>query len=76
MSKCLAIKHAGGLCQNYAIKGRSRCKFHGGMSPRNHRHWNYQGKGCTKDERLLAKQINTRIKKLIELAQALGMMNS
>ena len=76
MSKCLAKKHAGGLCQKSAIKGRNRCKFHGGMSPRNEAHWNYQGKGCTKDERFRVKEINARIKRLIGLARSLGMMKS
>lgn len=76
MPKCLAKKHTGGLCQNNAIKGRNRCKFHGGMSPRNNSHWNWQGKGCTKDERLRVKEINARIRRLIDLARSLGMMKA
>jgi len=30
--RCLAKTRAGGACQNPAIKGRSRCKLHGGRS--------------------------------------------
>ena len=74
MPKCLAKKYSGGLCQNYAINGRSRCKFHGGMSPRNKTHWNYQGKGCTKEERQRSVKTNARIRLLTQLAIDLGMI--
>lgn len=74
MSKCLAKKHSGGLCQNNAIKGRTRCKYHGGMSLRNERHWNYQGKGCTKEERQRSVEANARIKLLTQMAVDLGMI--
>ena len=30
--RCLAKTRAGGACQNPAIKDRSRCKLHGGLS--------------------------------------------
>jgi hypothetical protein len=30
--RCLAKTRAGGACQNPTIKGRSRCKLHGGRS--------------------------------------------
>ena len=30
--RCLAKTRAGGACQNPTIKGRSRCKLHGGLS--------------------------------------------
>lgn len=74
MPKCLAKKHSGGLCQNNAIKGRTRCKFHGGMSARNNQHWNYQGKGCTKEERQRSVDANARIRLLTEMAMSLGMI--
>lgn len=74
MSKCLAKKSSGGLCQNNAIRGRERCKFHGGMSPRGSQHWNYQGKGCSIDDRLRSVQANTRIRLLKKLAIELGMI--
>ena len=74
MPKCLANKHSGGLCQNNAIVGRERCKFHGGMSPRGNQHWNYQGKGCTKDDRLRAKTANAQIKLLETMAIKLGII--
>ena len=75
MPKCLANKHSGGLCQNNAITGRQRCKFHGGMSLRNEQHWNYQGKGCSKDDRLLTKEANARIKLLELIALEYGLLN-
>lgn len=75
MPKCLANKSSGGLCQNNAIQGRQRCKFHGGMSPKNEKHWNYQGKGCSKDDRLKLKEANARIKLLEMIALKYGLLN-
>jgi hypothetical protein len=75
MPKCLAKKHSGGLCQNNAIKGRQRCKLHGGMSLRNEKHWNYQGKGCGKEDRLRLKEGNARIKLLEMIAIEYGLPN-
>jgi hypothetical protein len=74
VSKCLAKKYSGDLCQNNAITGRSRCKFHGGMSLRGDQHWNYQGKGCTKEERQRSVEANTRIRLLAQMAIDLGMI--
>jgi hypothetical protein len=74
MPKCLAKKHSGGLCQNNAIIGRSRCKFHGGMSLSGSMHWNYQGKGCAKEERQKLKEVNAHVKMLEQIAISLGMI--
>lgn len=74
MPKCLAKKHSGGLCQNNAIQGRLRCKFHGGMSLRNEQHWNYQGKGCTKEERQQLRDGNAQIKLLELMAMEHGLI--
>ena len=74
MPKCLANKSSGGLCQNNAIKGRERCKFHGGMSLRGKRHWNYQGKGCGKEDRARAKESNSQLRLLEMIAIELGML--
>ena len=74
MSKCLAKKHSGGLCQNLAISGRSRCKFHGGKSLSKELHWNYQGKGCTKEKRQRSVEANARIRLLTQMAIDLGMI--
>lgn len=75
MAKCLAKKHSGGLCQNNAILGRDRCKFHGGMSVRESQHWNYQGKGCSKEERQHLVMVNARIKMLEQIAIDLGVIS-
>ena len=34
MAKCGAKTRSGEPCKNWAIRGRTRCKFHGGKSPR------------------------------------------
>lgn len=75
MPKCLAKKHSDGLCQNHTINGGSRCKFHGGMSPRGKQHWNFQGKGCTKEERQRSVEANARIRLLTAMALDLGMIS-
>lgn len=75
MPKCLANKYSGGLCQNNVINGRDRCKFHGGMSLRNEQHWNYQGKGCSKEDRVRLKEANARIKMLEKMALEYGLLN-
>jgi hypothetical protein len=74
MPKCLAKKSSGGVCQNNAIIGRSRCKYHGGMSLRGEQHWNYQGKGCTKADRERSLETNARIRLLKQLAIELGLI--
>jgi hypothetical protein len=74
MPRCLAKKNSGDLCQNYAISGRQRCKFHGGMSLKNEFHWNYQGKGCTKEKRQRSVEANARIRLLTQMAIDLGMI--
>lgn len=74
MSKCLAKKHSGGLCQNNSIIGRQRCKYHGGMSLCGEQHWNYQGKRSSKIDREHAKTLNAEIKLLEMVAVELGMI--
>jgi len=74
MPKCLAKKYSGGLCLNNAITGRNRCKYHGGMSLGGEQHWNYQGKGCSKEDRMRAKESNAHIRLLESVAIQLGMI--
>jgi hypothetical protein len=74
MPKCLAKKYTGGLCQNNAIIGCNRCKYHGGMSLSGEHHWNYQGKGCSKEDRARAKESNAQIRLLELIAIQLGMI--
>ncbi len=74
MPKCLAKKHSGGICQSNAIIGRNRCKFHGGMSLSGEHHWNYQGKGCSKEDRARSKDSNAQIRLLELIAIQLGMI--
>jgi hypothetical protein len=51
-----------------------RCRLHGGLSPKSSDHWNFQGKGCTKEERQKAVETNARIKFLEMVAIELGMI--
>ena len=60
-------------CQKH-VMFNGRCRLHGGLSPKGSDHWNYQGKGCTKEERQRAVETNARIKLLEQIAVELGMM--
>ena len=51
-----------------------RCRLHGGLSPKGSDHWNYQARGCTKEERQRAVETNARIKFLEMVALELGMI--
>jgi hypothetical protein len=53
-----------------------RCRLHGGLSPKGADHYNYQGKGCTKEERQRAVETNAYIKLLEQLAISLGMIET
>ena len=44
------------------------------MSLRNELHWNYQGKGCTKEERQRSVEVNARIRLLTQIAKDLGII--
>jgi|GEM_PF-2690708 len=60
-------------CQKHGMFN-GRCRLHGGLSPRGADHYNYQGKGCTKEERRYAAETNSRIKLLERIAVELGMI--
>jgi hypothetical protein len=51
-----------------------RCRLHGGLSPKGSDHWNYKGKGCTKEERQRSVETNAYINLLEQLAIRLGMI--
>ncbi len=60
-------------CQKHGMTN-GRCRLHGGLSPKGADHYNYQGKGCTKEERQKAVETNARIKFLEMVAIELGMI--
>jgi hypothetical protein len=60
-------------CQKHGMLN-GRCRLHGGLSPKNQGHWNWQGKGCTKEERHRVVETNARIKFLEQIAVELGMI--
>ena len=51
-----------------------RCRLHGGLSLKGSDHYNYQGKGCTKEERQRTVETNARIKLLELIAIELGII--
>ena len=63
-------------CQKHALQGKTRCSLHGGLSLAGEQHWNYQGKGCTKEERQRSVETNAYIKLLEQLAISLGMIEA
>ena len=72
---CLSkLRGKDAYCQKHALTGRKRCSLHGGLSPSGFMHWNFQGKGCTKEERKRAVETNAHIKFLELVAIELGMI--
>ena len=61
------------FCQKHGM-ANGRCRLHGGLSPKGPDHWNFQGKGCTKEERQRAVETNARINFLKMVAIELGMI--
>ena len=70
---CKAKTRHGGQCQKHGM-ANGRCRLHGGLSPKGSDHWNYQGKGCTKEERQRSVDANSRIRLLRQIAIDLGMI--
>lgn len=60
-------------CQKYGM-ANGRCRLHGGLSLKGSDHWNYQGKGCTKEDRQRAIETNARINFLRMVAIQLGII--
>ena len=62
-------------CQKHGMLN-GRCRLHGGLSKKSSDHWNYQGNGCTKEERQRSVETNAYIKFLEQLAISLGMIEA
>ncbi len=62
-------------CQKHGMFN-GRCRLHGGLSPKGQDHWNYQGRGYTKEDRQRVAEINARIKFLEMVAIELGMIET
>lgn len=60
-------------CQKHGMLN-GRCRLHGGLSPKGADHYNYQGKGCTKEERQRAVEVNAEIKLLETIAIQIGLL--
>ena len=62
-------------CQKYGMFN-GRCRLHGGLSPKGSDHWNFKGRGCTKEERQRSVETNAYINLLEQLAIRLGMIQA
>ncbi len=62
-------------CQKHGMLN-GKCRLHGGLSPKGTDHWNYQGRGCTKEERQRSVETNAYINLLEQLAIKLGMIET
>jgi len=71
---CGATTRSGGSCQKHAIDGRTRCRLHGGASPRGEDHWNYKHGWYTKETRLRAKKARYELKIIEQVMHRLGMI--
>ena len=69
------LRYKSTFCQKHGM-ANGRCRLHGGLSPKGPDHWNFQGKGCTKEERQRAVETNARIKFLEIVAIELGMIET
>lgn len=70
------LRNKAAYCQRHALQGKARCSLHGGLSLAGSQHWNFQGKGCTIEERQRAVETNAYIKLLEQLAISLGMIET
>ena len=71
---CGAQTRAGNPCKKPPIQGRTRCRLHGGLSPKGADHWNFQHGRCTLESRKQTVEGNSYLKQLEELAVQLGMI--
>ena len=69
------LRGGGAYCQKHGMLN-GKCRLHGGLSPKGSDHWNFQGRGCTKEDRQLAVEINAHINLLEQLAISLGMIET
>ena len=71
---CGAKTRAGNPCKKPPIQGRTRCRLHGGLSPKGADHWNFQHGRCTLESRKQTVEGNSYLKQIEELAFELGMI--
>ncbi len=69
------LRNKNTYCQKHGM-ANGRCRLHGGLSPKGKDHWNYSGKGCTKEERQRSVETNAYINLLEQLAIRLGMIEA
>jgi len=71
---CGAKTRGGTTCARRPSLGRNRCKLHGGASPRGNHHWNWQGKGQSREMRRREAAGLKRVRDLVKTAKAIGLI--
>ncbi len=61
------------FCKKHGMLN-GRCRLHGGLSSKGKHHYNYQGKGCTKEEIQRVVEESAEVKFLEMVAIELGMI--
>ncbi|CAN1520486.1 hypothetical protein MCEKH45_01088 [Methylophilaceae bacterium] len=73
---CGAKTRAGTPCKKPSVIGKTRCRLHGGLSPSGEAHYNYKHGRYTKESKLLAIEVNARLKLLAAVAIEFGMIEN
>ena len=76
--RCGAKTRRGTLCQKPALRGRPRCKLHGGLggAPRGPKNGNYKHGRHTKKAQAEAREARARLRELERLGRRLGLFQS
>ena len=75
--RCLAKTRRSTSCQKAALKGKTRCRLHGGKSTgvKGERNGNYRDGRYTKESIANRRAANVRVRGLIAEAKALGLVD-
>ena len=72
--RCGAKTRAGHPCRQAAVKGRSRCRMHGGAKgsggPRGNRNGNFKHGLCTREAKTIRKVVRENVREIKALLQA------
>ena len=71
---CSAKTRTGHPCQKPPLQGKTRCRLHGGLSPKGAEHWNFKHGHCTQEARKQTADGNAHVKRLEKMAILLGMI--
>ena len=71
---CGAKTRTGHPCKKSPLQGKTRCRLHGGLSPKGAEHWNFKHGHCTKEARKQTADGNAYVKQLEKMDILLGMI--